>query len=125
MMQIVSKKHYVTHELQRTDMSSTNKGAGTYNSKKACCMNGKNIWKSLFGENHLLGKPVHFSVKNTVNNADTREFNSFSTCTGLQIHLFTSWLRLRQHKFSNIGNSIFLREEYSTAEYFWNAGSRV
>ena len=34
MIQIVLKKHWVTHELQGTDMSSTNKGAGTYNSKK-------------------------------------------------------------------------------------------
>ena len=34
MIQIVSKKHLVTHELQGTDMSSTNKGASTYNSKK-------------------------------------------------------------------------------------------
>ena len=29
-----SKKHWVTHQLQETDMSSTNKGAGIYNSKK-------------------------------------------------------------------------------------------
>ena len=27
------EKHWVTHELQGTDMSSTNKRAGTYNSK--------------------------------------------------------------------------------------------
>ena len=31
MIQIVSKKHLVTHELQGVNMSSTNKGAGTYN----------------------------------------------------------------------------------------------
>ena len=37
-------------------------------------MNGKKIWMSLLGENHLLGKPVHFSVKNTANNADTWGF---------------------------------------------------
>ena len=34
LIQIVLKKHRVTHESQGTDMSSTNKGAGTYNSKK-------------------------------------------------------------------------------------------
>ena len=34
----------------------------------------KNIWKSLLGEKYLLGKPVHFSVKNTTNNANTRGF---------------------------------------------------
>ena len=34
MIQIVSKKHWVTHELQGTDMSLTNKGAGTCKSKK-------------------------------------------------------------------------------------------
>ena len=55
-------------------MSSTNKGAGTYNPKKGCCTNGKKIWKRLLGENHLLGKPVHFSVKNTPNNTDTWGF---------------------------------------------------
>ena len=38
MIQIVSKKHWVTHELQGTDMSLMNKGAGTYNTKKGCCM---------------------------------------------------------------------------------------
>ena len=26
-------------------------------------MNKKQIWKSLLGEKHLLGKPVHFSVE--------------------------------------------------------------
>ena len=75
MIQIVSKKHWVTHELKGTDMSSTNKGAGTYNSKKECCMNRKKkILKSFLGEKHLLGKPVQFSVKNTANNVDTWGF---------------------------------------------------
>ena len=37
-------------------------------------MKGKKILKSLLGKKHLLGKPVHFSVKNTVNNADTWGF---------------------------------------------------
>ena len=74
MIQIVSKKHWVTHELQGTDMSSTKKGAGTYNSKKGYCMNGKKEWKSLLDENYLLGKLVHFSIKNTANNADTWGF---------------------------------------------------
>ena len=70
MIQIVLKKYCVTHELEGTDKSSTNKGAGTYNSKKGCCMNGKKIWNSLSDEKYLLGKSVHFSVKNTANNAD-------------------------------------------------------
>ena len=34
----------------------------------------KKIWKSLLGQKHLLGKSVHFSIKNTANNADTWEF---------------------------------------------------
>ena len=34
MIQIVSKKQWVTNELLGTDMSSTNKGAGTNNSKR-------------------------------------------------------------------------------------------
>ena len=34
----------------------------------------KKIWKNLFGEKHLWGKCVHFSAKNTANNADTWEF---------------------------------------------------
>ena len=118
MTQIVSKKHWVTDELQGTDMSSTNKGAGTYNSKKGCYMNGKiKIWKSLLGENHLLGKPIHFSVKNTSNNADTWGFiQQFFQ----QIQKDTSWLRSRQHKFSDIGDITFRQEEYGTGEQFWN-----
>ena len=68
------KKHWIPHEIQGTDTSSTNKGARTYNSKKGCYMNGKKIWKSLLGEKYLLGRPVHFSVKNTANNADTWKF---------------------------------------------------
>ena len=76
MIQIVSKKHWVTYKLQGTDMLSIKrKGAGTYTSKKGCCMNGKKkIWKNLLDENCLLGKPVHFSIKNTVNNADSWRF---------------------------------------------------
>ena len=31
----------------------------------------KKIWKSFVGEKHLFGKPVHFSVMDTENNADT------------------------------------------------------
>ena len=34
---------------------------------------------------------------------------------GQQIQLYTSWSESRQHKFSDIGNSKFLLEEYSTA----------
>ena len=49
MIQIVSKKHWVTHELQGT--SIFNKDDGTYNPKKDSCMNGKKIWKSLLGDN--------------------------------------------------------------------------
>ena len=74
MIQIVSKKHWVTYKLQGTDMSSTHNVAGTYNSKKGCYMNGKKIWKSLLGEKHLLGKLFHFFLKNTANNADTLGF---------------------------------------------------
>ena len=73
MVQIVTKKHWVTHESQRTDMVST-KVLVLTTKKKGCCMNGKKIWTSLLGEKHLLGKPTHFSVKNTVNDADTWRF---------------------------------------------------
>ena len=48
MIQIVSKKRWATHELRETDMSSTNKEVGTYNSKK--------IWKSLRQKKTSLGK---------------------------------------------------------------------
>ena len=36
----------------------------------------KKIWESFLGEKYILGKPVHFSVKNTANNADS--LGSFS-----------------------------------------------
>ena len=51
-----------------------NKGAGTNNSKKGDVWIEKKIWKSLLGKKYLLGKPVPFSVKYTVNNADTWRF---------------------------------------------------
>ena len=35
----------------------------------------KKIWKSLLGEKHLLGKPIHFSINNTANSADTWEIH--------------------------------------------------
>ena len=38
LIQIVSKKYRVTHELQ---LHVFNKGVGIYNSKKRCCMNVK------------------------------------------------------------------------------------
>ena len=46
--------------------------------------------------------------------------NSFSTCIGQQIQMDTPWLRSRQLKSSDIGNSTFHLEEYSTTEQFWN-----
>ena len=75
MIKIVSKKHWVIHELQGTDMSSTNKEAGTYNSKKGVLYEWqKKIWKTPLDEKYLWGKTVNFSIKNTVNNADTWGF---------------------------------------------------
>ena len=46
--------------------------------------------------------------------------NSFSIYKGQQIQLYTSLSESRQYKFSDIGNSTFRQEEYSTVEYFWN-----
>ena len=72
-------------------------------------------WKSLLGEKHILGKPVHFPVYNTANKADTWGFiQQFFLCIGQQIQLF-SWSDSRQNKFLGIGNSTFRQEEYSTA----------
>ena len=51
----------------------------------------------ILGEN-FLEKPVHFSVKNTANNA--------GTCIGQQIQLYTSWSEQRQHKFTDTGNNM-------------------
>ena len=76
-------------------------------------MNGKKIWKSLFGEKHLLGKPVHFSVKNTANNADTWGFIQQSFQHSCRT---ANSIETRQHKFSDIGNCTFRQEEYITVE---------
>ena len=81
-IQIVLKKYWVTHELQGTYLSSTNKNLlVTYNSKKWCWMNEKKKdlettrdSKSLLDGKYLLRKPVHFSLKNTANNANTWGF---------------------------------------------------
>ena len=35
--------------------------------------------------------------------------NSFSTCIGQQIQLYSSWFESRQHKFTDIGNIYFAR----------------
>ena len=113
----------------------------------------KKIWKSLLGKKHLLGKTVHFSVKNTANNADTRGiiqqffqhlYRTANSIVHLMVRVKTaqilwyrqqyiylrriqlsrvvlmdiSWLNLRQHKFTDTGNSIFLQERSSTAAKF-------
>ena len=121
--------------------------------KNGCCMNGKKIWKSLLDEKYRLGKPVHFSTKNTANKADTWGFiqqflqHLYRTANSI-IHLMVwvetaqilryrqqhislkriqysravlmdnSWLKSSQHKFTDIGNSIFLQERSSTAAKF-------
>ena len=81
--------------------------------KNGCCMNGKNDWKSLLGENYLLEKPVHFSVKNTANNADTW---GFTQQFFQHMYRTTNSIDTRQYKFSDIGNSTFCQEEYITVE---------
>ena len=84
MIQIVSTIHWVTHELHWTDMSLTNKGAGTYNSKMGCCMNGKKIWKSLKAKNisreNLFTSPSR--IPRTMQTHRGSFGNSFSTCIG-------------------------------------------
>ena len=59
MIQIVLKNHWVTHVLQGTDMSSMNKGAGTYNSKNGCCMNGKKIFR--YRQKHISPGRIQYS----------------------------------------------------------------
>ena len=80
-------------------------------------MNGKKIWKSLLGEKYLLGKPVPFSVKSTINNADIWGFNQlfFQHLYRTGNSIVHPWSESRQHTFIDIGNSIFRLEEYSTA----------
>ena len=68
MTQIDSKKHRATHEFQGTDMSSTNKRRWYLQLKKGMLYKWK---KKDLEESLLFRKPVHFSVKNTSNHADT------------------------------------------------------
>ena len=56
MIQIVLKKHWITHKLQGTDMSFTNKGAGTYNSKKRVLYEWKKDLEESFRWKTSLGK---------------------------------------------------------------------
>ena len=116
------KKYWVTHELQGTDMSSTNKGAGTYNSKKGVFYEWKkDLEESLRRKNISLENLFTFpSIIQRIMQTHGGSFsNSFSTCTGQQIQMDTSWLRSRRHKFTDIGNSIFLQERSSTGTKFW------
>ena len=53
MIQIVLKKHWVTNELLGTDMPSQTKVLVLKTQNKGCCMNGKKIWKSIYGEKPL------------------------------------------------------------------------
>ena len=70
MIQIVLKKHWVTHELQGTDVFNKQRNWYMQLKKGGVVWMPKKIWKGLLGEKHLLGN-VHFSVKNTANNVDT------------------------------------------------------
>ena len=74
MIQIVSKKHWVTHELQELICLQQTKELVLITHKRGVVSVEKKIWKSLIGKKHPLEKPVHFYIKNTVNNADTWGF---------------------------------------------------
>ena len=63
-------------------------------------MNGKKIWKSHLGENYLFGKPIHFSIRNTANNADTwgfiqQFFQHFHRTANSIVHLMV-WAKTAQ-----------------------------
>ena len=102
-------------------VSSTNKGAGTYNSKKGCCMNGKKIWKVSSAKNISWENLITFPSRiQRIMQTHWGSFgNSFSTCIRQQIQLFTSWSESRQHKFSDVGNRTFRQEDHSTAGQLW------
>ena len=63
----------------------------------------KKIWKSLLGEKNLLGKPAHFSIKNTANNADTWGF--------LQ--------QIFQHLYRTVNSIVHLMVWVKTAQILW------
>ena len=110
MIQIVMKKTRSLMNYKELVCLQQTKALVITTKKKWCCMNGKKISKSLLGEKHLLGKPVHFPIKNTENNADTWGFiqqyfqHLYRTANSI-VHLMVEW---RHHKFSDLGNSIFL-----------------
>ena len=99
MIEIISKKNTGLHMnykelifLQRTKVLvlTTQKGV-LYEWKKK-------TWKSLFGKKYLFAKPVHFSVKNIANNADTWGFiQQFFQHLYWTANSNGSWLRSRQH----------------------------
>ena len=63
----------------------------------------KKIWKSLLGEKRLLGKPVHFSVKNIANNTDA---------WGLTQQLF-------RHLYRTANSNGYLVVKVATAKILW------
>ena len=98
-------------------MSSTNKGAGTYNSKKRVLYEWKKHLEESLRRKIFLGKFSFPSRIQWIMQTHGGSFsNSFSACRGQQIQLYTSLTESKQHKFSDIGNCIFLSEDYSTAE---------
>ena len=139
------KKHWVTHELQGTEQRSWYLQL----KKRGVVWMEKEIWKSLLGKKYLSRKPVHSSIKNTANNADTWRFiqqffqhlyRTANSIVHLMIWVETAqilrhrqqhisprriqhsrvvlWLKSRQRKFTDIGNSIFLRARSSRAAKF-------
>ena len=83
----------------------------------------KQTWKSLLSEKHLLRKPIHFSVKNTANNADTWGFTQQSFQHLYRTAKFIwipSWLRFWQHKFIDINvTAYFARKNTAQIHRYW------
>ena len=97
-------------------MSSTNKGDGTYKSKKGILYEWKNDWPKNISWENLFTFPSR--IERIMHTYGCSFSNSFSTCIGQQIQLCTSRSESRQHKFTDIGNSIFLGERSSTDAKF-------
>ena len=130
MIQIVSKKYWVTHELQGTDISSTNKDSRTYNSKKECYMNGKkDLEESLMWFIQQFNQHLYWTANSIVHlivwvkrPQILRYRQQYISLRRIQhnraVLMDTSWLKSRKHKFKDKGKSIFLQERSSTAATF-------
>ena len=97
MLQIVSKKHWATHELQGTDVFNEQRSWYLQRKKRALSeWKKKKIWMSILGRKTSLRKTCSLfrqEYSEYCRHGGGYSANSFCTCIGQQIQMDTLWLK--------------------------------